>query len=213
MGKYVASFVKTNRDFLRIGVSGHRILTELDRIRAGIDHAVRKILKITGDRQLNVVSSLAEGADRLVVEQIIKFAGSRLTAVLPMPREIYVRDFSSPVSVREFAALLSKADEVVELPASSAVENCYEAAGAYVLGHCDLLFAVWDGLQAQGIGGTGTVVTKAREHHLPLAWIHAGNRLPGGNTPTSLGLHQGTVSFERLSAIQRTELGPDRESD
>ena len=61
-----------------------------------------------------------------------------------------------------------------------------------------MLIAVWDGQDGQGQGGTATVVAKARELGLPIAWVHAGNRKPGTLEPTSLGAEQGSVSYENF---------------
>jgi hypothetical protein len=111
-------------------------------------------------------------------------------------------DFSTTQSKREFLDLLDRADKVVELPMSRSREQTYETAGRYVLDHCDILVAVWDGRDAQGQGGTGDLVREARTRGLPVAWVHAGNRKPGTDEPTTLGGDQGRVSFERF---------PDRE--
>ena len=45
---------------------------------------------------------------------------------------------------------------------------------------------------------TSMVVAEARVRGLPMAWIHAGNRLPGTMEPTSLGPDQGVVTFENM---------------
>ena len=47
-------------------------------------------------------------------------------------------------------------------------------------------------------GSAGTLLARARERDLPIAWVHAGNRKPGTNEPTSLGTEQGMVTFARL---------------
>lgn len=67
-----------------------------------------------------------------------------------------------------------------------------------MLDHCDVLVTIWDGQELQGQGGTGGTVTAARRRGLPIAWVHAGNRKPGTEEPTSLGEEQGTVTFENL---------------
>ena len=46
--------------------------------------------------------------------------------------------------------------------------QAYEAAGRYVVDHCDLLIAVWDGKPARGRGGTAEIVAYAREKKRPL---------------------------------------------
>jgi hypothetical protein len=183
---------------LRIGVSGHRFLANVDSLRASVDTALGRLAESFPGRTFTALSSLAEGADRLVASRILERAGAKLTAVLPLPKDSYVADFLTPESRAEFAALLARAAEVVELPPMRTRDRCYEAAGEYVLGHCDVLFALWDGRKAQGPGGTGAIVERARARALPLVWVHAGNRAPGGTEPTSLGEEQGALTFERI---------------
>ncbi|MDQ5852388.1 MAG: hypothetical protein M3380_10030 [Chloroflexota bacterium] len=107
-------------------------------------------------------------------------------------------DFESAESKTEFLRLLDQADDVIELPAVATREAAYDAAGLYILDHCDVLLAVWDGQPAQGQAGTGEIIAQARERGLPIVWVPAGNRKPGTQEPTSLGAEQGTVTFENL---------------
>jgi hypothetical protein len=183
---------------LRIGVTGHRILAERERVVVGIETALGRIEARFPGRALVVVSALAEGADRLVAEAVLGRTGSRLVAVLPMPRSDYLSDFAMPESRDEFLRLLAGAAEVVELPASFSRTQAYAAANERLLDGIDVLVAVWDGGGAQGQGGTAEVVARARTLRLPLAWVHAGNRRPGTMEPTSLGTDQGHVTFENL---------------
>jgi hypothetical protein len=181
-----------------VGVTGHRVLTERERIEAGIADALGQIEVAFPGQPLTVISSLAEGADRLVVHQVLARPGARLIVPLPMPVPDYLTDFEEGESKDEFLALLQRAAEVVHLSSSDSRDGAYEAAGVYVLEHCDVLLAVWDGQPAQGQGGTGDIVTIARQRGVPLAWVHAGNRKPGTAEPTSLGSEQGLVTFEHL---------------
>jgi hypothetical protein len=183
---------------LRIGVTGHRILAERQRVVAGIEAALSRIQARFPGRAPVVVSALAEGADRLVAEAVLRRSGSRLVAVLPMPRSEYLSDFATPESRDEFMRLLAGAAEVVELPTSSSRTEAYAAANERMLDEADVLVAVWDGGGAQGQGGTAEVVARARTLRLPLAWVHAGNREPGALEATSLGADQGRVTFENL---------------
>jgi hypothetical protein len=188
-----------------IGVIGHRILADPDRISAAIVDALDKIMKAFPEGSLRIISSLAEGADRLVAYQILKYPDARLTAVLPLLRSDYMNDFHSTESRSEFLNLLDRADTVIELPSSGSREKAYETAGWYVLDHCQVLIAVWDGCDSQGQGGTGDLVSEARRRSLPIAWVHAGNRKLGTNQPTTLGADQGKVSFERFSDLPAPE--------
>jgi hypothetical protein len=183
---------------IRIGVTGHRILAELEKVRSGVSQALSSIEKAFPGEPWTVISSLAEGADRLVVEEVLTRPGSRLVVPLPLQKADYLTDFGSPFSRQAFLHLLSRADEVIELPPARFREQAYEAAGQYVVDHCDVLIAVWDGQEEQGRGGTAWVVAEAKKRSLPVARVHAGNRKPGTKEPTSLGEEQGRVSFENF---------------
>jgi hypothetical protein len=183
---------------LRIGVTGHRVLAEVPRVLAGVEAALDRIEAAFPGRALVVVSCLAEGADRLVAEAVLRRPGARLVAVLPMPRGELVADFATPESRAEFEALLARAAEVVELPARTTRDEAYAAANEWMLDNVDVLVAVWDGVGARAQGGTTEVVAPARVRHLPLAWVHAGNRKLGTIEATTLEADQGRVTFENL---------------
>src|SRR6266446_1668572 len=88
--------------------------------------------------------------------------------------------------------------------ASSPVrEAAFEAAGQYVLEHCDVLLAVWDGREVQVEGGTGQIVARGRAMGKPIVIVRAGNRIPGTRVATSLGEEQGRVLVERLTEERR----------
>jgi hypothetical protein len=190
-----------------IGVIGHRALAELDRINAGVAEALHHIEEAFPGQPLTVISSLAEGADRLVVHQALARSEVRLVVPLPLPKSDYLADFVSAESKAEFLSLLDQAAEVIELPPALTRNEAYEAASNYVLEHCDTLIAIWDGQGPQGQGGTGAIVVRARRRGLPIAWVHAGNRHPETQEPTSLGAEQGTVTFEEGAPTPRAPGG------
>jgi RyR domain len=183
---------------LRIAVTGHRVLAERELVEAGIEAAIARIEASHPGRSLVVVSALAEGADRLVTEAVLRRPNSRLQVVLPLPKFDYLTDFATADSKEEFLRFLARTDEVEELPARASREEAYAAANDRLLEGVDVLVAVWDGQSAQGDAGTAEVVARARALRLPLAWVHAGNRAPGTMEPTSLGEEQGKVTYENL---------------
>ncbi len=197
---------------LRVGVTGHRILTETDKIDAGIDAALDAIERAFPGRPLCLVSPLAEGADRLAAQRVLRRNDARLLAPLPFPRHEYMRDFvgddedQTRRSQAQFVELLSRADRVLELPATTTRDEAYAQVGEYVLDNCDVLIAIWDGEPAQGQGGTAEIVAAARRRKLPLAWVHAGNRKPGTSAATSLGAEQGMLTTENLAIPERPRL-------
>ena len=64
----------------------------------------------------DVISALAEGADRIVARQVLdRHSGSSLIVPLPLPASDYLRELKSDRSRAEFLELLSRADSVVEM--------------------------------------------------------------------------------------------------
>jgi hypothetical protein len=133
-----------------------------------------------------------------VARAVLKRAGSRLEAILPLPKFDFLNDFETPDSKEDFLRLIARADYVTGLPACATREEAYAAANERLLDRVDVLVAVWDGKGAQGEAGTAEVVARARARGLPLAWVHAGNRKTHTMKPTSLGEEQGKVTFENL---------------
>ena len=171
------------RDRLGIGVSGHRLppklpqqsqaplRTQIDNLfaalaaNARLDHAADPATKIV------VVSSLAEGSDRIVAQAGLA-AGFGLQAVLPFARAEYARDFATAASRAEFEGLLASAADVIELDgAANERPRAYEAAGLVMLAHCDLLIAIWDGKRAAGVGGTADIVARAIAAEKLVVWV------------------------------------------
>ena len=185
---------------LSIGVTGHRRLSDVERLERGVDTALEHIKEVFPRTSWRIMSSLAEGADRLVVHRAIRSGIRRLVVSLPLPRDEYLKDFDSQESRKEFLQLVDTAEQVREPSPTQTRADAYAAAGAFVLDHSDALVAIWDGKEAQGQGGTADIVAKARLKGLPIAWVHAGNRAPLTDRPNSLGSEQGVVTFENFES-------------
>jgi hypothetical protein len=165
---------------LRIGVSGHRLPPKLPEeseapLRAHIDRILAAIAasarKANAAAELIIVSSLAEGSDRIVAAAGLA-AGFALQVVLPFARAEYERDFETEMSRREFEALLARAGDVFGLDgAADRRPRAYEAAGLFMLANIDVLIAIWDGAVAAGIGGTAQIVERAVADDIVVVWI------------------------------------------
>jgi hypothetical protein len=105
-----------------------------------------------------VISSLATGADQRLSRVAVEH-NSKLRVVVPS--EDYVTTFGDPIDRAEYEWLLSQAVDVIPLGYPQPSEAAFFAAGKYVVDHSDAVVAVWDGLAAEGHGGTGDVVTYA----------------------------------------------------
>ncbi len=144
-----------------MGVSGHRLLADAGAVAESVDQALDRIGRGSA---LVAVSSLAEGADRIVAARVLARGGG-LEVVLPLPVDDYATDFADAGSREEFTALLAAADPVTVVPpdpGDPSREAAYARAGSAVLETCDVLLALWDGAPAHGRGGTAEVVAEAR---------------------------------------------------
>jgi hypothetical protein len=168
---------------LVVGVTGHRDLRDQDvpRLEQEVAAVISGLRKdyLGGDPQAPIVvlSSLAEGADRLVA-RVALAQGARLVAPLPMPREEYRRDFEpglKPGNVAEFDHLFAQAIAAPVMPlhgnslADIAADRAkraaqYRAVGIFITQHCHVLLALWDGdAKDPATGGTAEVVKFKRE--------------------------------------------------
>ena len=171
---------------LVVAVTGHRDLlpAEAPVIRARVRALIAELRGSHPDRTIMLMSALAEGADRLAAQEALDL-GIALVAVLPMPRDQYVQDFTAPGSCAEFDRLCAAASDVFELPLVAAGgptapgpcldrEAQYAQCGVFLCAHCQLLLALWDGKPSTQVGGTGQVVH-----------FHQHDVMPGFGAPAS----------------------------
>ena len=154
----------------RVAVTGHRDLPEptCRLVSAAIATQLGRFASIDG------ITALAEGADQLFAEQVLK-AGGALTAVIPSAH--YGRSFETIAGAATYRRLRARAREVIELPFSAPSEDAYWAAGQRIVGLAQMLLAVWDGTPSRGVGGTADVVAFAGERGVPTTVVWpAGSR-------------------------------------
>ena len=178
---------------LVIGVTGHRNIDPEDpRLRETVAHELEQLRKTASDPNTIVLSCLAEGADRLVAILGLDYLGAELVATLPMAAEDYRRDFPSDESRQQFDELLAAAGKVIvvanEAPPpggyrGAARTDRYARAGAYIVEHCDVLVALWDGQPARGVGGTGQLVDWMVAGEIPAEF----SGRPSGDEPILTG--------------------------
>jgi hypothetical protein len=189
---------------LRIGITGHRnIGGDHPGLAPEIAKAAEYITQVLaadpdrlsstdrgdgkrGDIVITVVSSLAEGADRVVAGELLKRKGTQLEVVLPLPQSDYLRDFGSPESVEQFNSLISLAIDTDILRTATSREQAYEQAGRAVVDRSDAMIVVWDGQPARGRGGTAEIFAYAQRWQKPTLLIRVddhSSRLDAGQLP------------------------------
>jgi hypothetical protein len=155
---------------LIVGVTSHRDLreAELAGLRGQVGQLFTQLRTDYPDLQLTVLSPLAEGGDQLVAEEGLR-QGARLLVPLPLPVEMYLRDFKDEAHQRRFLHLLGKGEALpLPLPEDAPLEELcepgplrdmqYARCGLYVADHCHVLAALWDGRPSSRLGGTAQVV-------------------------------------------------------
>ncbi|HET9137216.1 MAG TPA: hypothetical protein VFO76_11300 [Candidatus Kapabacteria bacterium] len=154
-----------------IGLTGHRDLQPEDIIplKQSIERIYRDMLDRFPSTPLTVLSSLAEGADRIGAEVALEL-GLDLICPLPLDPDLYRMDFQTEASREEFDRYLAAAHSWFALPlvegatAEGVKQYGYERdlqyaqVGAYHAQHSQIMIALWDGQVLDSIGGTGKVV-------------------------------------------------------
>lgn len=167
---------------MKLGITGHQALGD-DEAIGWIRHELRLAIQGTAP-PLKGISCLAEGADQLFSEVVLELGGV-IHAVIPFPD--YDDAFTNVLAKENYQRLrkLSATEEV--LPLAQSWEESFFAAGKHVTDTSDKLIAVWDGLPAQGLGGTADIVRYAQMRKIPIIQVN----------PVS----KQTCNFERHSTI------------
>lgn len=142
-----------------VGITGHQK-------RRGIDWEwVADALQLQLARLCpqRALTSLAEGTDQL-------FAGISLQLKIPLVAVIPLDEYETFFSKRGLAtyrSLLSQSTAVM-LGWRGSPQQAFLNAGQYIVENCNVMFAVWDGKRADGLGGTADIVHYAikRNRHI-----------------------------------------------
>jgi len=154
-----------------IGITGHRRLSpsSLSALTTEVGIFYQEKAAEYGAANITVLSSIAEGADTICAKLALD-KGFRLVVPLPMYATEYRRDFMGTAAA-EFDCLLSLSNEAFVVSMEEALPThpqrgyYYRQAGIYVTKNCDVLLAVWDGVEKDTPDGAGTweTIKLARE--------------------------------------------------
>ena len=160
-----------------LGAIGHRDIDTADRkLIEAVRAQCHDLCSHYKHSPFVILSSLAEGADRLIARTAMQELSAGLIAVLPLPRAEFEQDFETRESKAEFRRLLEDAICVHTVPTGDngawrepgeARNRQYARAGAVIVDHAQILFAAWDGQKARGLGGTGEQVEWFRQGYSP----------------------------------------------
>lgn len=140
---------------MRIGITGHQEREGID--WAWVERSLRKELASIR-RVSEALSSLAAGSDQVFAKAAFEL-NIPVTAVLPL--QGYERFFEGEALVT-YRQLLRRC-HAIELDWKGDEERAFYEAGKYVVQHVNILMAVWDGEEAEGLGGTADIVSFAHK--------------------------------------------------
>ncbi len=222
---------------VRIGVTGHRQLADADALAGKVrtilnetipgmlGDAARALLDSSASTQLayTVVTPLAEGADRLVAREVLKRPNADIEVVLPFQRDQYRADFADDESRAEFDQLFAKARRPIVIttqePREKANEDdrrthrrqAYQQTGQYVVDHCDVLIALWDGQPSRGEGGTADIRKYARHRETPVIEVSTFKPFDISVEEGHVGINTGAVS--KIQAFNETKIAAKAQSE
>lgn len=168
-----------------IGITGHRTLENENMIKDCVRTKLRKFEEMACNELPHsphvfvVISPLAEGSDRLVANEVLDLPVTdknfvpRLETVLPMPEEIYIKDFTAPGSLKEYYDLKRRSQTVNTLDYNGLRADRFRNVGRYVVKNCDILFVIWNGEISDKRGGTYDIFEYAKKFHRPYVWINS----------------------------------------
>lgn len=146
---------------LVFGITGHRDIVHED--VEWVKDSVRGLLRDYRSRfprsPIIFVSALAEGVDQIAAQAALEVDGVRLAAVLPMPREEYVKDFKAPEVRTSFEQLFSKASwqHVTGFDLTDR-DKLYQDCGRSIASLTHVLIAAWNRVDNGKVGGTADTV-------------------------------------------------------
>ena len=140
---------------MNIGVTGHQNLIS-NEIKEWVQKSLSEYLLKYDD--IIGFSCLAEGADQVFAEEILK-KGFNLVVIIPSHN--YEKSFSNRSARINFSDLLLKSSKIINLSFKIPCEEAYWEAGKTIVDNSDLVFAIWNGKEAKGLGGTGDIVKYA----------------------------------------------------
>ncbi len=156
---------------LILGVTGHRKLLNIDSL---INVLHNKLQKLSNTYFFEaIISPLADGSDRIVAKILMDDFNAKLIVPLPFEKNEYKKDFSV-ISQKEFENFLIRSSRIYETGSlkDTTRNECYLNAGKEVVDQSDLLIALWNGKEANGIGGTGDIMKYAKENKKSILYIN-----------------------------------------
>jgi hypothetical protein len=148
---------KAGSTLMVVGITGHQDIPPA--ARKFIEHRITDLFRSMPGKWVGV-SSLASGADQLFAKIALRM-GAELYAVIPCAN--YESTFADKRALNLYQRLFQQAGKVEVLNYKAPSQSAFLHAGHRVVDLCQVVVAVWDGLNARGKGGTADIVRYAQK--------------------------------------------------
>lgn len=156
---------------MKVGLTGHQdIGSEADIVW------VKDMLREQIEKYdvTNGISCLAVGADQIYAE-ILDAENIPFTVIIPCTG--YETTFEESNELANYKRLLSTAKvPFIRLNFPAPSEEAFYAAGKEVVNRSDIMFAIWNGKKAKGLGGTADIVDFAKQQNKKVVHINPVSR-------------------------------------
>lgn len=152
---------ESERTAYQVAVTGHRVLGSTEQQGRLAEQLRVFFQRLKAEQRLEVValSGMAAGADLLFAEVALE---QELPLEAVLAHQQITATFAADNERAHYQRLMHQCRCIHQLPFRYATTGAYMALGYWLVDHCDVLLALWDGQPAAGLGGTGDVVAYAR---------------------------------------------------
>lgn len=209
--------------FLKIGITGHRDIEFNEKQKKQIELVVtEKIFDVVNPARkklstpffFSVITSLAEGADRLFYSIAKEKISASLRVIIPFEVDEYYKTFSGSDSIAEFESIVSGAEDFIQVEEiskknflsendlESIKQSAFKKTGQHIVNRCDILVAIVDFSRKVKPGGSLDILEYARKIGKPIIIVnlHHPDEItiePGNN----IIAHQ-LAHYERFNSLQ-----------
>lgn len=160
--------------YYKIGISGHRDLlpSQMEIHFSMLKDHLLKLKRDQKETELLILTSLAEGADRLIAQVALSLDIS-YDVILPMPESLYMQDFSHK-SQEEFLYYLrhAHAKDTIQFYAANTYSLIskpsiyrdfqYRQVGRHIVDMADEMIIMTNGIENGKMGGTNDIASYAQ---------------------------------------------------
>ncbi len=151
---------------MKVGITGHQDLGSEETI-SWLSVTLENVIPQYG---IDLgITSLAIGSDQLFTEILRK---SHIQYIAVIPCDNYEQTFLDRNKLEKYIDLLQTASTTIKLPFDKPTETAFYEAGKRIVQLSDMMIAIWNGLPAKGLGGTGDIVKYALSIKKPVVHLN-----------------------------------------